>query len=65
MLAIPSVAGGLDEFKGFILRAPGRKTVSFAGDTIWHEYWEIAIKKYDLEVFADLDPNGLNVCELI
>ena len=45
MLAIPSVAGGLDEFKGFILRAPGRKTVSFAGDTIWHEYWEIAIKK--------------------
>ena len=47
MLAIPSVAEGLDDSMGFILRAPGRKTVYFYGDTIWHEYWEIATKKYD------------------
>ena len=31
---------------GFILRAPGQKTVYFAGDTIWHEYVELEINRY-------------------
>ena len=35
---------------GFILQAPENKIVYFAGDTIWHEYCEIAIKKYKPEI---------------
>ena len=31
---------------GFVLRAPGQKTVYFAGDTIWHEYVELEINRY-------------------
>ena len=31
---------------GFVLTAPGKKTVYFAGDTIWNEYVEIAINKF-------------------
>ena len=47
MFSVPAVAEGLDESMGFILRAPGQKVVYFAGDTIWHDYCEIAIKKYE------------------
>ena len=31
---------------GFVLRSPGQKTVYFTGDTIWHEYVELAINKF-------------------
>ena len=31
---------------GFVLRAPGQKSIYFAGDTRWHEYVEIALNKY-------------------
>ena len=31
---------------GFVLKAPGQKIVYFAGDTIWHDYFEIAVKKH-------------------
>ena len=46
MFAVPMVAELLDESMGFVLRAPGQKTVYFAGDTIWHEYVELALTKY-------------------
>ena len=46
MFAVPTIAERLDESMGFVLRAPGQKTVYFAGDTRWHEYVEIAINKY-------------------
>ena len=46
MFAVPMVAEALDESMGFVLRAPGQKTVYFAGDTTWHEYVELAITKY-------------------
>ena len=47
MLSVPSIAELSDESMGFVLRAPGEKTVYFAGDTIWHDYVECSIKKYD------------------
>ena len=31
---------------GFVLRAPGQKTVYFASDTIWHEYVKLEINRY-------------------
>ena len=46
MFAVPMVAEFLDESMGFVLRAPGQKTVYFAGDTTWHEYVELALTKY-------------------
>ena len=46
MFAVPSIAEALDESMGFVLRAPGQKTVYFAGDTRWHEYVECALTKY-------------------
>ncbi len=46
MFAVPMVAELLDESMGFVLRAPGQKTVYFAGDTTWHEYVELALTKY-------------------
>lgn len=46
MFAVPMVAEFLDESMGFVLRAPGQKTVYFAGDTTWHEYVEMALTKY-------------------
>ena len=47
MFANPFLAYLLDESMGFVLKAPGEKVVYFAGDTRWHEYVEIAIKKHD------------------
>lgn len=46
MFAVPTIAEFLDESMGFVLRAPGQKTVYFAGDTRWHEYVELALTKY-------------------
>ena len=46
MYSFPSFAEISDESMGFILKAPGQKIVYFAGDTIWHDYCEIAIKKH-------------------
>lgn len=47
MYANPVLAALLDESMGFVLKAPGEKVVYFAGDTRWHEYVEVAIKKHD------------------
>lgn len=47
MFSVPAFAEIAGESMGFILRAPGQKIVYFAGDTIWHDYCEIAIKKYE------------------
>ena len=47
MFSVPAFAEIAGESMGFILRAPGQKVVYFAGDTIWHDYCEIAIKKYE------------------
>lgn len=46
MFSVPSFAEVADESMGFVLKAPGQKIVFFAGDTIWHDYFEIALKKH-------------------
>ena len=35
---------------GFVFKAPGQKTVYFAGDTIRHDYVEIALKKHKPDI---------------
>jgi L-ascorbate metabolism protein UlaG (beta-lactamase superfamily) len=47
ILSNPIIAAISDESMGFVLKAPGHKTVYFAGDTIWQEYVEVAIKKHN------------------
>ena len=46
MFAVTSVVAFLDESMGFVLMAPGQKTVYFAGNTRWHECVELALSKY-------------------
>ena len=46
MFSVPAFAEVADESMGFVLKAPGNKIVYFAGDTIWHDYFEIAVKKH-------------------
>ena len=58
MLKIPSYAEMLGESMGFVLRAPREKTVYFGGDTIWHEYVELAITKYKPDIIVLNAPQG-------
>ena len=50
MLCIPSWAEACYECMGFVLKSPGQKTIYVAGDTVWHEYVEIALKKHKPEI---------------
>ena len=52
MLSVPALAEVSDESMGFVLKAPGQKIVYFAGDTIWHEYFEIAVKKHKPDIIV-------------
>ena len=51
-LCRPALAEGFGDCMGFVLKAPGQKTVYFAGDTIWHEYVEIAINKHKPDIIV-------------
>ena len=46
ILSNPIFAENIGDSMGFVFRAPGQKTVYFAGDTIFHDYVELALKKY-------------------
>ena len=46
MFSDPKLAEFFGESMGFVLKAPGQKSLYFAGDTILHDYVEIALKKY-------------------
>lgn len=48
----------LDETMGFVLRAPGEKTIYFGGDSIWNEYVELAITKYKPDIIVLNAPEG-------
>ena len=37
---------------GFVFKAPGQKSIYFAGDTIWHEYVEIALQKHKPDIIV-------------
>ena len=58
MLAIPMMAEKCGTSMGFVFRAPGQKTVYFGGDTIWHEYVELAINKYKPDLIVLNAPQG-------
>ena len=58
LLQIPSMAEILDETMGFILRAPGEKTIYFGGDSIWNEYVELALTKYKPDIIVLWAPQG-------
>ena len=46
VLSDTTIAENFGDSMGFVFKAPGQKTVYFAGDTIWHDYVEIALKKH-------------------
>ena len=60
MLSNPALAAIIDESMGFVIKAPGEKIVYFAGDTKWHEYVEIAIKKHEPD-YIFLNTGGAEV----
>ena len=53
MFSNPTIAENFGESMGFVLRAPGQKTVYFAGDTILHDYVELALKKYKPDIIIN------------
>ena len=58
MFSNPTLAENFGESMGFVFRAPGQKTVYFGGDTIWHEYVELAINKYKPDLIVLNAPQG-------
>ena len=50
ILSVPSNAESFGNSMGFVFKAPGQKTVYFAGDTIWHEYVEVALNKFKPDI---------------
>ena len=43
ILSNTTIAENFGDSMGFVFKAPGQKSVYFAGDTVWHEYVEIAL----------------------
>ena len=37
---------------GFVLKAPGQKSVYFAGDSIWHEKVEASLKNHKPDIIV-------------
>ena len=58
ILSVPSLAELCGTSMGFVFKAPGQKTVYFGGDTIWHEYVELAINKYKPDLIVLNAPQG-------
>ena len=52
MFSDPKLAEFFGESMGFVLKAPGQKSLYFAGDTILHDYVEIALKKYKPDIIV-------------
>ena len=52
ILSIPNFIEYFGTSMGFVLRAPGQKTVYFAGDTIWHEYVKLEINRYKPDIIV-------------
>ena len=51
-LCISAYAESYGESMGFVLKSPRQKTVYFAGDTIWHEYVEVALNKHKPDIIV-------------
>ena len=59
MLSIPAMAERCGDCMGFVFKAPGQKSIYFAGDTIWHEYVEIALQKHKPDIIVLNAPQGV------
>ena len=46
MFSNPTIAENFGHSMGFVFKAQGLKTVYFAGDTVWHDYVEVAINRH-------------------
>ena len=52
MFSIPIIAENFGESMGIVFKAPGQKTVFFAGDNILHDYVELALKKHKPDIIV-------------
>ena len=52
IMCIPYYAENFGESMGFVLKVEGEKTLYVAGDTIWHEYVELAINKHKPDIIV-------------
>lgn len=50
LFAMPGIADVMGEVMGVIFQAPGYKTTYIAGDTVWHQEVEQALKSYRPEI---------------
>jgi len=52
IMSMPKYAEFFGQSMGFVLKAPGQKNIYFSGDTIWHEYVEMAINKHKPDIIV-------------
>ena len=52
MYSIPIIAEKFGDVMGFVFKAEGYKTVFFAGDTIFNDYVELAMKKFKPDIIV-------------
>ena len=52
MYSIPIIAEKFGDVMGFVFKAEGYKTVFFAGDTIFNDYVELALKKFKPDIIV-------------
>ena len=52
MFSNTTIAENFGESMGFVLKAPGLKTIYFTGDTIYHDYVELALKKHKPDIIV-------------
>ena len=52
ILSDTKVAEFFGDCMGIVFKAPGQKTVYFAGDTVWHDYVELALKKHKPDIIV-------------
>ena len=52
MFSNTTIAENFGESMGFVLKAPGLKTIYFTGDTIYHDNVELALKKHKPDIIV-------------
>ena len=50
MFSNTTIVENFGESMGFVLKSQGKKTIYFTGDTIYHDYVEIALKKHKPDI---------------
>ena len=52
MFSNTTIIENFGESMGFVLKSPGQKTIYFTGDTIFHDYVEVALKKHKPDIIV-------------